>query len=262
MARSISLPDGLPLNSRVRFLGFDFAPLGLAGALAHLSRTASAAKDFSFVVTPNVDHRVRLEGDPSLWPLYAQAGLVLNDSRIFERLAKFDGLDLPASPGADLVAGLFETVIARDEPVTVIGTRAEDIDAIRARFGLTHLVWHDAPQGLRKNPQAIAEAAAFLAAHPARFHFLCVGSPQQEMIAAEALARGDVKGIGLCCGASLDFLSGRTARAPAFLQRAGLEWLHRMLSEPGRLVRRYLVEGPAIFSIWWRQRKKNDGAPV
>jgi exopolysaccharide biosynthesis WecB/TagA/CpsF family protein len=242
--------------NRIAFLGFEFAPLGLDGALAYLKRSASTAQPFYYVVTPNADHRVRLERDRALWPLYHKAGLVLNDSRILERLAKYDGLTLPASPGADLVAALFENEIRPDEPVTIIGTRADDIDAIRARFGLTALAWHDAPQGLRHNPAAIAAAAAFLAAHPARFHFLCVGSPQQEMIAAAALARGDVKGVGLCCGASLDFLSGRTARAPHWMQRAGLEWLHRMLSEPKRLVRRYLVEGPAIFAIWQQDRKR------
>ncbi len=247
----------VPLG-RVSFLGFQFAPLGLIGALEHLSQTASASAPFYFVVTPNVDHRVRLENDPSLWPLYEDAGLTLNDSRVLEKLAKLDGLALPASPGADLVEGLLQGVIKPDEPVTVIGTKAEDIDAIRERFGLTALHWHDAPLGLRKNPAAIEAAAAFLAAHPARFHFLCVGSPQQEMIAAAALKRGDVKGVGLCCGASFDFLSGRTARAPDWMRRSGLEWAHRLISEPGRLARRYLIEGPAIFSIWLRARKGRD----
>ncbi len=245
---------------RTRFLGLDFTAMTTSDAAAHLDALSRTGAAFSYVVTPNADHRVRLEHEAALWPLYRAAGLILNDSRILEVLARRDGLDLPASPGADIVEALLTSCIAKDEPVTIIGTRAEDIAALTARFGLTRVHWHDAPQGLRKNPAALAAAAAFLAEHPARFHFLCVGSPQQEMIAHAALQRGDVTGIGLCCGASLDFLSGRTARAPQWMRASRLEWLHRMLSEPGRLIRRYLIEGPAIFRIWLTDRRVRRAA--
>jgi N-acetylglucosaminyldiphosphoundecaprenol N-acetyl-beta-D-mannosaminyltransferase len=239
----------------VRFLGLDFTPMTTADAVIALAGRARIDRPFFSVITPNVDHRVRLQREAALWPLYAGAGLLLNDSRILEQLARLDGLALPASPGADIVAALFDKVVQPDEPVTIIGGRAEDIAALTARFGLTCVNAHNPPPGLRRNPVAIAEAAAFLAAHPARFHFLCVGSPQQEMIAAAAGARGDVVGAGLCCGASLDFLTGRVRRAPAFMRTAGLEWLHRLGSEPGRLARRYLIEGPQIFRIWRDDRK-------
>ena len=74
-------------------------------------------------------------------------------------------------------------------------------------------------------------------------------------MAYEAFRLGSAKGIGLCCGASLDFLSGKTDRAPEWMRRTRLEWLHRLASEPGRLGRRYLIEGPAIFRIWQRARR-------
>jgi exopolysaccharide biosynthesis WecB/TagA/CpsF family protein len=56
-------------------------------------------------------------------------------------------------------------------------------------------------------------------------------------------------------GASLEFLAGEKRRAPRLVQAASMEWAFRLLSEPGRLWRRYLVEGPAIFRIWldWRR---------
>jgi N-acetylglucosaminyldiphosphoundecaprenol N-acetyl-beta-D-mannosaminyltransferase len=237
------------------FLGLRFEPMETAAAVARLAERASAAAPFSYVVTPNVDHRVRLEREGALWRLYAKAGLVLNDSRILARLAKFDGIDLPASPGADVVAGLFETVLKPDEPVVIIGGVAEDIDMLKAKYRLTDVRWHQPPNPLRTNAAGIAAAAAFIAANPARFHFLCVGSPQQEMVAEAALARGDATGIGLCCGASLEFLTGRVARAPRWVSQAGLEWAFRLLSQPRRLARRYLVEGPAIFVIWQRARR-------
>ncbi|MEO9969024.1 MAG: WecB/TagA/CpsF family glycosyltransferase [Hyphomonadaceae bacterium] len=236
------------------FMGLQFSAMPVARVVELLSPMARISEPFKYVVTPNVDHMVRLEGDDALRFLYDDADILLNDSRILETLARRDGLDLPASPGADIVASLLDIDIAPDDPVTVIGTEAEDVDAIRKRFGLTNLAWHEPPMGLRKNPDAIAQAAAFMAGHPARYHFLCVGSPQQEMVAHAAKMRGDVTGIGLCCGASFDFLSGKTARAPKWMREARLEWLHRMLSEPKRLTKRYLVDGPRILSIWRKYR--------
>jgi exopolysaccharide biosynthesis WecB/TagA/CpsF family protein len=75
------------------------------------------------------------------------------------------------------------------------------------------------------------------------------------MLAKAAAERGDAVGVGLCVGASLEFLVGRIRRAPSWMQAARLEWLHRLLSEPRRLARRYLIEGPKILAIWgrWRQ---------
>ena len=242
----------------VSFLGLAFEPKPADAAVSHIASLADAGGPFGYVVTPNVDHMVRLAERPDLLGLYHDAALILNDSRILETLAAQDGLALPASPGADIVALLFKQIVRADEPVTVIGSSAADVAAVADRLGLTGIHHHLPPMGLASNPEAIAEAAAFIAAHPARFHFLCVGSPQQEMLAHAVLQRGDATGVGICCGASLDFLSGRTRRAPLWMRNARLEWLHRIGSEPRRLAKRYVVDGPRIFGIWrdWRRGRE------
>jgi exopolysaccharide biosynthesis WecB/TagA/CpsF family protein len=56
-------------------------------------------------------------------------------------------------------------------------------------------------------------------------------------------------------GASIVLLRGAGRPAPRWMQRAGLEWAFRLLSEPRRLWRRYIVEGPRIFVIWYRWRR-------
>lgn len=238
----------------VRFLGLMFHPMTVEEAAGKLAREASVDTAFSYVATPNVDHIVRLEKDPSLRPLYDHAGLILNDSRILELLARRDGHVFPASPGADLVEFLFRQEIQPDDPIVIIGCTGEDVKVVQEHFDLNSVCWHEAPMGLKNNPEAVAACAKFMADHPARFHFICVGSPQQEMVACAAVKRGDVKGIGICCGASLDFLSGKTHRAPVWMRRHRLEWLHRLLSEPRRLAKRYLLDGPAILRIWHKHR--------
>jgi exopolysaccharide biosynthesis WecB/TagA/CpsF family protein len=74
------------------------------------------------------------------------------------------------------------------------------------------------------------------------------------MIAHEVMKEGDAVGVAVCCGASLDFLAGGLARAPQWMRQARLEWLHRLGSQPARLWRRYLMDGPRIFGIWRRWR--------
>lgn len=261
MTWTADMPSDLPeevLGPRyVRFLGLDFEPMETATAAARLDLESGMGGRFSYVVTPNVDHCVRLERDPALRPLYEEAGLLLNDSRILEILAAKDGKALTASPGADIVETLLRDHIDPDEPVVVIGCETDDIEALKRHYGLTRLAWHAPPHGLHKKPEAIASAAAFMAAHPARFHFLCVGSPQQEMVAHAAHLRGDVEGVGLCCGASLDFLTGKTKRAPKWMRASKLEWLHRLASNPRRLAKRYLLDGPRILQIWLKSRDGN-----
>lgn len=240
----------------IRFLGLDFCAQKTRDAARHIAARALDSSTFWYVVTPNVDHMVRLSRDETLRELYDRADLILNDSRILELLAGFEGIELPASPGADIVQTIFERELDPDEPVVVIGCTASEITALKARFGLSDVRWHDPPMGLRNKPEAVQAAADFMARNPARFHFLCVGSPQQEMVAMAAKQLGSVRGAGLCCGASLDFLTGRTKRAPEWMRNFRLEWLHRLTSEPQRMVKRYLIDGPKIFGIWRKDRKK------
>lgn len=242
----------------IPFLGLPFQAMPTRQAARYIAANALGSDNFWYVVTPNVDHMVRLSREPGLRPLYDTSGLILNDSRILELLGKWDGLDLPASPGADIVQTLFAREVDQDEPVVVIGCTASEITALKARFGLSDVRWHDAPMGLRKNPDAIQRAAKFMADNPSRFHFLCVGSPQQEMVAIAAREHGGVQGVGICCGASVDFLTGKSRRAPEWMRRFRLEWLHRLTNEPQRMVKRYLLDGPKIFSIWRKDRKQRQ----
>lgn len=237
------------------FLGSAFDRLDLGEAARLVERQARSGAAFAYVTTPNVDHIVRLDGRPDLSDVYGQAWMTLCDSRIVAGLARLSNLPLPVAPGADLVARLFARHIRPGDRIAVIGGSAAVTEALRERFGLQDLLWLDAPQGLAGNPAARSLCARFIADAKAHWVFLAVGSPQQEQIAAEAAAMPDAAGIGICCGASLDFLSGRVARAPLWMRQAGLEWLHRLASEPGRLWRRYLVDGPRIFALWLRWRR-------
>ena len=248
------------MQPRLPFLGLMFDPLNVDEAAAAVAWRARRLAPFAYVTTPNVDHMVRLESEPRLRACYQGAWLNVCDSRILEAFAEASFLNLPAAPGSDVVERLFSQHIQPDERVVVIGGTQAVVDALRARYGLRDLRWFDAPMGLRDDPAARARCISFLRENAAPFVFLAVGSPQQEMIAFEAMMSGQCTGVAVCCGAALEFLSGHSTRAPEWMRTRRLEWLHRLSSEPGRLWRRYLVDGPRIFMMWHRWRTEPFGA--
>jgi N-acetylglucosaminyldiphosphoundecaprenol N-acetyl-beta-D-mannosaminyltransferase len=245
---------GVRAADTVNFLDLQFNALGLDGALDAISARASLDLPFAYVATPNVDHVVGLANEPGRRALYENAWMLLNDSRVLKSLARRAKIELPLAAGSDLAERLFDTVIDKYEPITIIGGDRESVAELKRVYDLRDVRWHGPPMGLKHKPGAIVRAAAFAAAQPSRFTFICVGAPQQEMIAYAIQQRGDARGVGLCVGAALDFLSGNAARAPVWMRDLGIEWLHRLMREPGRMWRRYLVTGPRVFSLFaeWR----------
>ncbi len=241
-------------------LGLDFENLSTEAALAMLAARPPEAP-FSYLVTPNADHLVRLAREPGRYgPLYRDAAWRLLDSRVVARLARVLGLEAPpVVPGSDLTALLFGRVIDPGDRIAVLGGSVHTVTALRTRYGLTALLHHEPPMGFDADAAALEAAIAFVEQARARFTFLAVGSPRQEIVARAVAQRGRAIGTGLCIGASLLFLSGEERRAPRLVQRAGLEWAWRMVQDPKRLARRYLVEDPALFALLWRERSRRRG---
>lgn len=231
------------------FLGTTFDPLTPMQTLSR-AKWMTIDHGFRYIVTPNVDHIVSFTKHPEWKAPFEASWLAVCDSRILELLAAFSGIPLKAVPGSDLTQQLFENVISEDDIINVVGADEEIVEIIKSKYGVSTINHHQPPMGLREKPEAIAAAAAFVAENKARYTVFCVGAPQQEMIAKACLDRGDCVGLGLCVGASLDFLSGRSKRAPKWMQKSRLEWLFRLASEPKRLWKRYLADGPKIFWLW------------
>jgi N-acetylglucosaminyldiphosphoundecaprenol N-acetyl-beta-D-mannosaminyltransferase len=243
----------------VRLLGLDFADLDAVAAAALLAARPAAAP-FGYVVTPNADHLVRLTRNPALAAVYRSATLCLLDSRVVAGAAAVLRLRAPrVAPGSDVTALLLTRHLLPGERITIVGLRPEWLPALVARCGLAPVAHYDPPAGFVADRAAFAATMAFVLAHPARFVFLTVGSPQQEVLAAAVAATGGVTGMGLCVGASLEYLAGASRRAPGWMQHGGLEWLFRLGSNPRRLAQRYLVDSPGVFPLLLRARLGRSG---
>lgn len=209
------------------------------------------AGQFGYVVTPNVDHLIRYHDDAEFRELYADARLVLMDSRFFAYLLRLvRRISLAVCPGSDLTLRLFASVIKPDDRIVVVGGTDAQIQHLRQLYQLTNLVHLNPPMGFIKDAAATEQCLQFVEQHsPFRFCFIAVGSPQQEKVARALKQRGKAAGLALCVGASINFITGDERRAPMWMQRIGMEWLYRLLQDPKRLARRYLVRGPRIFFL-------------
>jgi exopolysaccharide biosynthesis WecB/TagA/CpsF family protein len=249
-SQSLGLTDTIVMREVIHVID-DF------GLPEFLSIAASFGQQrYGYVVTPNVDHLIRYHEDPSFRAQYRAADFILMDSRFAARLVRLlKGVRLPVCTGSDLTQRLFADVVGPSDRIVMIGGSEEQAQKISAKYGLTNVRHHNPPMGFINDPAAVERCLSFIEnAGPFRFCFLAVGCPQQEAIAQALRARGKARGLALCVGASLNFITGVEKRAPVWMQRCALEWLYRLAHNPRRLAGRYLVRGPRIFAHLRRSR--------
>ncbi len=232
-----------------RFMTLDFADGDRSQTLARVLDMARGA--YGYVVTPNVDHVVKLMDGRVGREVYEGADLKVCDSRILSHLARLRGVSLPVYPGSDMTADLLASLAAEGLTIAVFGPDRAAFNDLAARYPRQTLRWIEAPMLV---PGTLAWRAVVAQAAHADWDILlaCVSFPKQELFAHALRAAGRQTGVTLCVGASVDFLTGRQQRAPKVFQQLSLEWLHRLLSQPRRMFRRYVIEGPAIFGWFVR----------
>jgi N-acetylglucosaminyldiphosphoundecaprenol N-acetyl-beta-D-mannosaminyltransferase len=199
-----------------------------------------------------------VEDPATMQPLYERAWRVFCDSRVLSRLAWFSGRSLPVITGSDLTAHLVARAREQRLRIALIGPTAEACAALESRYPGVSIVFHTPPMGFIKSEDEVQKCVAFVVNTQAPLIFLAVGMPQQEILAHQIADHPQARGVGLCIGASIDFLTGKQRRAPVWVQKAGFEWLHRFQSDPRRLASRYLIECPRIFYLICLKRRKRQ----
>ncbi|NJC40026.1 exopolysaccharide biosynthesis WecB/TagA/CpsF family protein [Brevundimonas alba] len=238
-----------------RFMTLDFADGDRASLLGRVA--AMARGPYAWVVTPNVDHVIKLMDGRVEADVYGDADLMICDSRILAHLARLRGKSLAVYPGSDMTADL----LASDHDLTigVFGPDRAAFDDLAARYPARPFTFIDAPMGLTPGTGVWVSAIDEAARADWDVLLACVSFPKQERFAHALRAAGRDHGVTLCVGASVDFLTGRQQRAPRLYQALSLEWLHRLMTQPRRMFRRYVIEGPAIFGLFIRHEVLGQG---
>jgi N-acetylglucosaminyldiphosphoundecaprenol N-acetyl-beta-D-mannosaminyltransferase len=203
------------------------------------------AKRGGVVFTPNVDHVVVAEREPRLRTAYARCDLSLADGTPLVWTSGLVGHRLPQKvSGSDVLLPVFALAARRKYRVYLLGAAPgvaeEAVQKLKADYGL-EVCGSEAPRiGLSPLPDEAQVVERIRAAKPDVL-LVFLGAPKAEVFLERVRdSLGPVVGVSL--GASLDFYVGRVRRAPVWMQRSGFEWLYRLLQEPRRLAKRYLVD--------------------
>ncbi|MCC6660734.1 MAG: WecB/TagA/CpsF family glycosyltransferase [Phycisphaerales bacterium] len=207
-----------------------------------------AAGRGGWVVTPNLEILRRLTTEPALATLVAPADLRLADGMPLIWASRLQRTPLPARvAGSDLIWSLTGRAARDGRSVFLLGGNPGAAEHAAAEFarrfpGLRVAGHHCPPMGFEKDPGQLAALEALLLAACPDIVYVGLGSPKQEHLITRLrplLPAAWFLGIGI----SFSFVTGEVRRAPRWMQACGLEWAHRLVQEPRRLAKRYLVHG-------------------
>ncbi|MGD9722722.1 MAG: WecB/TagA/CpsF family glycosyltransferase [Pirellulales bacterium] len=248
------------MNRRVKLFGCQIDRVRMPQAVARVYRWLAARSGACrYVVTPNVDHVVMLEHHEGLRRAYDGADLVLADGMPVVLASRLLGRALPERvTGADLVVGLLEAAHERGGiSVFLLGAGpgvAEQAQAkVEARWPAVKVVGtYCPPLGFEHDGNENKQILERIRAAQPDVLVVGLGAPKQELW-VHAHRQQIAAGVALCVGATIDFLAGHKRRAPLWMQKSGLEWLHRVGTEPRRLAGRYVKDAWRFPRLVWRE---------
>lgn len=238
----------------IEVLGVPVAKLHPEDALAEIERIHERGSP-ELVAYANAHTLNLAASDPSYKELLRRAALVLNDGAGIALAARINGNRFPANlNGSDFNPLILGLAAAKGWPVFLLGAKPGVAEraaaAMNRRYPQLDVVGtHDGywPAG------ADAEVAAEIRSTGASLVMAALGNPLQERWLSDHL-EGTGARIGVGVGAFFDFAAGEVRRAPAWMNRLGIEWIFRLLQEPRRLWRRYIVGNPLFLGRVLRAR--------
>lgn len=217
-----------------------------------------SSKHKGIVVTPNIDHVVKLKTDQEFKQIYDQAYLVLNDSTILKRSASLLGHKMKDKiSGSDLFPILCEHAVVKNYNVFFLGGMPGVADKaaknLLERLPTLNIVGtYSPPFGFEHDVDECKKIVQLINDKKPDILFIGLGAPKQEKFAAKFMKDYHAY-VSLCIGASFDFQAGSIKRAPVILQKMGLEWFYRFYKEPKRLFKRYFVDDMKFIGIFVKE---------
>jgi N-acetylglucosaminyldiphosphoundecaprenol N-acetyl-beta-D-mannosaminyltransferase len=252
------MPAGTPAEKVILF-GVPIDNLTLAETVDRIEEMICAGPTHQHVVV-NVDKIVKLQKEEQLRIAILGCDLINADGQPIVWASRLLGCPLKERvTGIDLFAALIERCAATGHRPFLLGARTEVVarvaEILRAKHPQLKLA------GFRNGywkPDEEAAVVAEVRAARADMLFVAMSSPKKELFLQKWKAELQLPFV-MGVGGTFDVVAGMVKRAPRWMQRSGLEWLHRLLQEPRRMWRRYLVEDMAflglLFREWWTRQR-------
>ena len=233
-------------TARVRLAGFEFDRLTEADVIRHIVSESRSGRG-GWVATPNIDICQHAQRDPAARDLVRGASLIVPDGMPLLWAARLRGAALAERvTGSSLIftltsaatqAGLSVFLLGGDPGVPDLAGRQ-----LADRYPGLKLAGADSPPvGFERSADEMTRIRQLLSQAQPDIVYVGLGFPKQERLITDLTATLP-RAWFIGCGASIQFAAGTIPRAPIWMQRTGLEWSFRLLKEPRRLFRRYLIQ--------------------
>lgn len=217
----------------------------------------------AFIVTPNVDHIMRLQDDAEFKKIYENADLVLADGMPLLWAARFLGTPLKEKiSGSDLFPKLCEVAAKNGYKLFFLGGRpgaalkaAKDLRDRHPNIQIVGI--YSPPFGFENDKEENDKIVKMIKDVKPDILFVGLGAPKQEKWIYKYRNVYQVP-VSIGIGVSFEFVAGMVKRAPLWMQKAGLEWLWRIFMEPKRLWKRYLIDDMKFFWLVLKQKMRNS----
>lgn len=240
------------MNKTIKILNSNILSLTQTDLLNQLQR--------GVLITPNLDHLVKLQHDREFYEVYRQAEWVVCDSKILYLLSKLLKHPLPeAIPGSSFFTAFY--MFHKDDPdcrIFLLGAKEgialKAMERINEKVGRKIVVGAHSPSfGFEKNERECEALVDIVNKSGANVLLVGVGAPKQEKWIMKYRNQMPDVDLFMALGATIDFEAGTLKRAPRLWQKLGMEWLYRCLKEPRRLFKRYFVDDMQFFYYFAQQ---------
>lgn len=246
-------------DKRMRFLNTHVDNLTMEEAVEEAKRLILERKN-SYVVTPNVDHIVKIEHDRLFKEIYEGADLVLTDGKPLIWMSRLLGTPIKEKiSGSDYFPEVCKMAAREGFSIFLLGAaegvaKKAAVNLMKKYKNLKIAGVYSPSYTFENDVQEISDIIRKI--NRTKPDILCIGmgTPKQEKFYYQYKDLLNVP-LTLHIGATIDFEAGVVKRAPKWISYIGMEWLYRLLKEPRRLYRRYLLDDVEIFPIFLKYRK-------
>jgi N-acetylglucosaminyldiphosphoundecaprenol N-acetyl-beta-D-mannosaminyltransferase len=244
---------------RVNICGVEIDKYSFDEVIELIVKHTVASGKPEYVVTPNAMHILLLQKDAEFHNIYSKSFLVVPDGVSLLWAAKFLKTPLQGRVnGTDLFEKLCAVAAQKSLKVFLLGGRPgaaqKAKEVLEARHpNLAIVGTYCPPYGFESQPEELDFINSQIKAASPDILFVGLGAPKQEKwIAANYLDLGVPISVGI--GVSFELVANMVRRAPVWMQKAGLEWLFRLIVEPQRLWQRYILGNPTFIWLVLKQR--------
>nr|BCB22840.1 WecB/TagA/CpsF family glycosyltransferase [Erysipelothrix tonsillarum] len=249
----------MPLN-RVEFMNTFIDNVTAEEGINYIDN-AIKNKEIIQVIFPNVDQIVKIEKDDKFSKVTRESDLILVDGHPLMWIASRYGKPFKEKiPGSSFVFRLCELSVENNYSIFLLGAAdgvadiaADKLKNIYKNISISGT--YSPPLGFENDEEEIKKINNLLKRSNSDILLVGMGVPKQEYFIAENKEQYQIP-VSLSVGATIDFIAGVQKKAPQWMSNIGMEWFYRLISDPKRMFKRYIIDDTKIFSLYRKYKVK------